>query len=124
MDMILQRNYVYASTLGHVIRFEKGKAVNVPAIMVQECAVIGAVPVDSKIESICSTEEEVLVQPVDPNTRLEAVAAVLETMVEKNERGDFTPSGTPKTSVVSELAGFKVDRIEVARAWKDRHDAE
>ena len=46
--MKLAKNRVYASTLGHVIRFVKDEPVFVHPIMLKECGAIGAVVVPGK----------------------------------------------------------------------------
>ena len=120
MKMILGRDYVHASTLGHVVRFIKNEPVHVPPIVVKECAAFGAVPVDTEVD-VLAPEPEAAPQPVDPQARLEEVKNAIEKMVEENMRDDFTATGIPKVPAVSKRAGFKVDRTEVIRVWEDRH---
>jgi len=117
--MIMNRNVTLASTLGHIINFHKDEPVAVPAILVKEAAGMGAVPVDGSDPHAEPVSNEPA-QPVSPSDRLVAIREVIDLMVETNMREDFTASGTPKLSQVSDAVGFKVDRTEVARAWKDR----
>jgi hypothetical protein len=55
--MKLGKNRVYASTLGHAIRFVKNEPVNVPPICVRECENIGAVYVDGRLDGHIDEDE-------------------------------------------------------------------
>ena len=119
--MALNRNYTLASTLGHVLTFEKDKPMPIPPIMVRACAEIGAVRVDG-VDAFEIVEEPKDAQPVDPGVRLEQVRAAIDVICERNGRNDFTASNTPKVKAVSEEVGYKVDRNEVSKAWAQRNE--
>jgi hypothetical protein len=120
VEMVLNRNYTLASTLGHVLTFKKDKPMPVPPIMVHACAQIGAVRVDGK--EVFDEPESAEPQPVDPAQRQIAVRKAVESIVDKNERDDFTAGGSPKVSAVSRETGFKVDMTEVRKAWQARNE--
>jgi hypothetical protein len=119
VPMVLNRNATLASTLGHIINFKKGKVVYVPYILIREAANMGAETVDGT-DPRAEPESKKAPQPVDPGARLEAIDKVVGEMLEENARDDFTASGNPKVSSVSERVGFKVDGAEVRTVIKDR----
>jgi hypothetical protein len=119
--MVLNRDFCLSSTLGHVITFEKDKPMSIPPIMVRACAEIGATRVDG-VDSFEIVEDAKATQPVDPGIRLEQVRTAIDTVCERNTRGDFTASNTPKVAVISAEVGYKVDRTEVSKAWQIRNE--
>ena len=115
VKMVMDRDYVLRSTLGHILTFKKGKPKDVPAIMVETAAEVGAKRVDG--EPAFAEPEAQPATPVDPAKRNKDVRAAIEAIVEKNARDDFTAGGTPKVAAVSRETGYKVDQTEVARIW-------
>ena len=61
MKFTLNRNYVLASTMGHTIAFEKGKATHVPPHLYKEARAIGALPED---ETAIDDDESVVIVTV------------------------------------------------------------
>ena len=121
VTMVLNRKFTLSSTLGHVITFEKDKPMSIPPIMVRSCAEIGAIRVDG-VDPFKIVEDAKTTQPVDPSIRLEQVRTAIDAVCERNTRGDFTASNTPKVSAVSEEVGYKIDRTEVSKAWQIRNE--
>lgn len=115
VKMVLNRNYVLRTTLGHSVAFKKGEPINVPAIIAKSAAEIGAERVDGK--DVFEAPVEAPVQPVDPSQRGEDIRKAVETIVDRNAIKDFTAGGTPKVAAVSAQVGYKVDQVEVAKAW-------
>ena len=149
--MKLAKNRVYASTLGHVIRFVKNQPVNVPPIMVKECENIGAVRIqaEAKIEKAPLRDEEELAaeiaeavntakvsegieiddteapaQPVAPLDRMEVISDAIDVLYERNARGDFTAAGKPNLKVLAKETGFRVDKNELKEALVLRNETE
>lgn len=118
VKMVMGRNFILRTTLGHSIRFVKDQPVNVPAVIEETAAQYGAARVDGE-ESFKEPEKKPA-QPVDPAKRMKDVRAAIEKIVEKNKSTDFTAGGTPKVAAVSNIAGYKVDQTEVAKAWAKR----
>ena len=115
--MVLNRNFTLRSTLGHMLTFAKNVPMTVPASMVRACAEIGAERVDGK-NALIAEETTTFAQPVDPGHRLEDIRSTIIDLVETNDSREFTAAGIPKTTVVSEKLGYKVDRTEIATAWQ------
>ena len=122
VEMVLDRNYTVRSTLGHMITFKKDVSIAIPAVMVRSCAEAGAKRVDGGDAFVAPKATEQPTQPIDPGQRMDDVRAAIEQMVERNDVNDFTAGGSPKTSAVTAEVGYKIDRNEVARAWKQRNE--
>ena len=116
--MKLNRDFSVASTLGHIITFKKGVPMPVPGVMVRSCAQVGAERVDGK-DALTPEVTETPTQPVDPGERLDDVGDAVKKLAEENDTSNFTASGSPKVQAVSDTVGYKVDRTEVQRAWKE-----
>ena len=121
-EMVLNRDYRIASTLGLVFNFKKDKARMVPALIVRDCIDVGAefVNKDDRAEYFKEPERET--QPVAPGERRDVIAQAVETIFERNERDDFTATGNPKLKVVGDVAGFKIDKGELAQVIKARNE--
>ncbi len=121
--MTLNRDLMLGSTLGHRIRFIKNKVTRVPDIMIEECVALGAERADGKDHFEELAKETGKVQPMSPDARQAAVARALDTVVERNDRPDFTAAGNPTLKALGVETGFKVDKIEQQRAVKDRNES-
>lgn len=124
MDMVLNRNYTMASTLGHTIQFKRNVPTHVPAILRSQAIAIGAVPADGSDPNVLQDEPQVSAAPADPMERIDAVRKAIELIVRRNERGDFTAAGIPTTVAVSQAAGWKVQAREIAHEWQARGERE
>ena len=93
---------------------------SVPSIMVRACGEIGATRVDGEAAIAVEELEAKVSQPVDPGERQEDIREAMEVIVERNAREDFTAAGMPVIKVVSAQVGYKVDRNEVTKAWRQR----
>ena len=141
--MKLGKNRVFATTLGHVIRFTKDEEVNVPDICVKVCEGIGAVFVGEapaghinedeianqvavSINRARNAEnippEPIKAQPTAPGDRLEAVIASARTIIEHNDHNDFTAAGSINLKVLAKHTGFRVDKSELVEAMTTIND--
>jgi len=145
--MKLAKNRVYASTLGHTIRFVKDEPVFVPPIMKRECEGIGAVLVDkdNKIIDTSDVETEVAEgltasinaakeqegiavkndkasQPAAPMDRMAAILKGVKNILGRNDRLEFTAAGHVKLAALSKEAGFRVDKNELKEAMSIIND--
>lgn len=121
--MTLNRDLVLGSTLGHRIRFVKDEITRVPDIMIEEVIAIGAERVDGKDHFEELAKERGEVQPMSPEARYAAVQEALVTIIDRNDRPDFTASGNPKLNALAREVGFKVDKNEQQRAVKERNES-
>ena len=123
---VSNRNFTLRSTAGRSITFAKGKPTHVPKMLHQEAIERGllacddkGVPFPEKGEEIVEASEkaEVKLAPTTREERDEAMAAVFEAMVKRNNAAEFTGGGTPNAEAVSMALGFKVDQKEVRTLW-------
>ena len=121
--MVLDRNYTVPSVLGHMITFKKGQPTPVPKIMMRTCAQAGAKCLAPDVDPFAENAETKKDFPVDPSQRLEDIGHAIDTLVVRNQRGDWSAGNKPKFQSVSEIVGYRVDQTEVARAWKLRQEA-
>ena len=121
--MKLNRKYRLASTLGHVINFEKGEVVEVPDMIVREAIDIGADFVeDGAKEKVFEEPKGEPATPVNPNERQDAIIAAIEAIFSENARDDFTATGNPTMKAVQRETGFKIDKGELAAAMKAHNE--
>lgn len=122
-EFVLNRNHTHRSTHGHVINFVKGEPVYVPPILVREVTGFGAEPVDGPRVDLLDPET----QPVEPapsgSDREVLIAAAFDTILSRNQRGDFGANGRPSTKVLKELLGFEVPAAERDTVWEARNKA-
>lgn len=119
--LTLNRDYVLATTKGHVIAFKKGEPTHVPASCYQDALAIGAQPADGSDPNVLEDREEGKA-PTDPAERSPLILAAIEKIVASNERKDFTAAGSPTVKAVERELGFDVDSREIAAAWQEYHE--
>lgn len=120
--LVLNRNYVLATTKGHSIAFEKGVPTHVPPSVYAEAIAIGATPDDGSDPNVL-LEDTKKSYPTDPLERKPLITAALEKIVADNERTDFTAAGSPTVAAITREVGFNVSAAEIATAWQAYHDA-
>jgi hypothetical protein len=119
--LVLNRNYVLATTKGHTIAFEKGEPTHVPASCYQDAIAIGAQPADGSDPDVLK-DEKTDKAPADPAERNPLILAAIEKIVAGNERKDFTAAGSPTVKAVERELGFDVDAREIAGVWQEYHE--
>lgn len=119
--LVLNRNYVLSTTMGHSIAFEKGKPTFVPAAAYAAAIAVGAQPADGSDPDVLP-EEVVRKYPTDPIVRNGDILTAIEQLVQTNERKDFTAAGMPAVKAVEKLVGYDVHAREVAAMWQQFHD--
>jgi len=134
--MKLGKNRVFATTLGHAIRFVKDEPVNVPPIAVKACENIGAVFVEGEKPENHVDEDELAdqvaasinaakkaeniapdpVQPAEPTDRMGEIIKAIHKITDRNDRDDFTAAGAINLNKLSKEADFRVDKSELQEA--------
>ncbi len=112
----LHRNYVLRTTTGHAIEFRKGQPTHVPQLLINAAISIGAVPVEG-MDSVSPEEPEAVI--LTPAQRKAALFAAFETMAKRDDRADYTASGTPNAKRLPALTGFEVQLGERDAAWTE-----
>lgn len=111
----LHRDYVLRTTKGHSIGFTKGEKTWVPPMCVPDVVAIGAVPVDAAVDVI--GDEPVVQAPLTHDEREAKLFAAFETLIARNERGDFGANGLPTTKKLQDMCGFEILNRERDEAW-------
>jgi hypothetical protein len=114
--LVLNRNYVLATTKGHIIEFKKGVPVYVPDSVLSEALAVGAATESGEPPEL--EEEKAL--PGAPSGLMDRLAALdkaIDTLVKRNARGDFTAAGAPSMTALKDLLGWAPSPREVQQAW-------
>lgn len=117
MNFIMNRNHVVTSVLGHSVSFVKGKPTHVPKEMHKEALAAGAFPEGDGEVDMGDKQPEA--PEMSGEERIEMLKMILADMKSRNEREDFTATGTPKVKVVTALAGFEVTGAEIGELWTE-----
>lgn len=112
----LNRNLTIRSVTGHTVRFEKGVPTFVPPALIPEAVAVGAERLDMVQEPLAGDPVEDKPEP-QGQEREELVFEGFRELMKRNERGDFTAQGMPKTSALGELLGFVPDGKERDVLW-------
>ena len=119
--LVLNRDYVLTTTMGHSIQFKKGVPTNVPPSVYQAALGIGAQPPEGEAPNV-PVEVDPTKPPTDAALRNPLILAAIEKIVAGNERKDFTAAGSPTVKAVERILGFDVDGREIAVMWQEFHD--
>lgn len=114
MNFTLNRDRVYASTLGHSVEFKKGVPTHVPPALYAEVQTIGAIPEDDIPEA---DKPSGIVEPTDPHQRANEILTAIKMLAEKNDRMDFTALGAPHVKALAVLLGWKPMPHERDQLW-------
>jgi hypothetical protein len=120
-ELVLNRDYILSSTMGHSVEFKKGVPTHVPPIMYRAALGIGAAPADGT-EPALENDRDPDTAPIDPGERAEVIYAIILKIVEDNINDEFTAANAPKEAAVSKRAGFKVQTKELKPLWQRYHD--
>jgi len=118
--LILNKNHILTSTLGHAIAFRKGVPTHVPPIMYSAAIAIGAVPEDGSDPDVLVEAPPTSGAPLDPVERELAIRKAVDNVVARNERLDFTAAGVPTVGAVGDRLGWKPSAREIAQEWASR----
>lgn len=116
IPMVLNRDHVMRTMKGHHVGFKKDVPVPVPKIVYGEAIAIGAIRADGNNANVI--EETALKPPMTNEDRAELLTEAIKSLMEKNERDDFTTTGQPTVAAVLRETGEKFDVKEVGAAWK------
>lgn len=110
----LHRNFALRTTKGFTVNFVKGQPTWVPPMCVPDAVAIGAVS-DETVDVL--GEEEKPVVHLSPEERTQKLYEAFETLLARNQRGDFTASGLPHNRKIEELVNFDITNKERDTAW-------
>jgi hypothetical protein len=116
--MVLDRRAVLRHITGQSIQFEPGVPIGVPPQLVKSAISMGARMTDGKTPDLAESEAMPVNRgPVDPDERMVEITEIVVQMIERNDREEWTGTGTPNVQRVTELLGYKVQKNEVVDAF-------
>jgi hypothetical protein len=118
-QMVLDRPAILRHLSGQSVRFEPGVPVGVAPQLVKTAIGMGAKVVDGVTPDLIEATITINHGPVDPGERLEEITRVVALMIARNDREEWTGTGTPNINRVIELVGYKVQKSEVLQALMD-----
>lgn len=117
-QMVLDRRATLRHITGQSITFEPGVPIGVAPQLVKSAISMGAKMVDGKTPDLSEDEAAPINRgPVDPEERMEEITEVVAAMIQRNDRDEWTGTGTPNVQRVTELLGYKVQKNEVVDAF-------
>jgi hypothetical protein len=121
--MVLDRRATLRHLSGQSVTFEPGVPVGVAPQLVKSAIGMGAKVVDGVTPNLLDEEPTPVNRgPIDPDERMQEITEVVAQMIERNDRDEWTGTGTPNVQRVTELLGYKVQKNEVVDAFaKARH---
>jgi hypothetical protein len=112
-QLVSNRDFTLASTLGHAIRFVKGVPTDVPKALVAEAMEKGCVPT----QPLEYVEPSADTAPTDQIERDTAIALAFKDIVRRNNISDFSGGGVPTREALKEYLGWEVQAKERSRVW-------
>ena len=117
-QMVLDRRATLRHITGQSVTFEPGVPIGVAPQLVKSAISMGAKMVDGKTPDLSEDEAAPINRgPVDPEERMEEITEVVAAMIQRNDRDEWTGTGTPNVQRVTELLGYKVQKNEVVDAF-------
>lgn len=116
--MVLDRRATLRHISGQSVQFEPGVPIGVAPQLVKSAIGMGAKVVDGNTPTFDEQEATPINRgPIDPDERIEEITEVVKQMIERNDRDEWTGTGTPNIQRVTELLGYKVQKNEVVDAF-------
>jgi len=115
-EVVSNRNFTLATTKGHVIFFKKGIPKMCPNVILEDAVAVGILPTDDA-ELPGGAADDILPVEATGSARIAQIRDVIEALMRRNGRGDFTASGVPSQKVVEGALGYRIDETELGRVW-------
>ena len=117
MKMTSVRDITVSTKTGHCIGFSAGVPTEVPEGVIAECAAKGCIP-SEELEKVLTAVDPIKAPVVEDDGKEAKLVEVIEMMIARNAKGDFTADKLPNTKVLSKETGFKVSVEERNEAWE------
>lgn len=116
-EVVSNRDYTLATLLGHTIFFKAGKKTMCPDMVLEEAIAVGIIPTDNSDLPGPPGLDGPLPAEVTGSARVAQIRDIIEALVERNGRGDFTASGIPSKKVIEHALGYRIDDSELGKVW-------
>lgn len=111
----------FSSTSGHCMMFDRNECKTIPASLLEEAIGIGLVPKEEVDIELGAVPEKLVIPPT--NERDAAIKEAIETIMNRNERDDWTGNGKPAPKAVALITGMKADPRVVNRIFQEVKEA-
>lgn len=120
MQMQLNRDYVHVSLSGQSIAFKKDTPTFVPPRLVREIVALGGTAAENgpDREAEVKALAEISLAQLEDATRGPKIVEAINTMLARNQRGDFTSGGRPNLKTLFNMTGIEVSPEELAPIWE------
>lgn len=114
-EVVSNRNYNLATTKGHCVYFKKGIPKQCPNVILEDAIAVGIIPTDEN--DIPGVGDDILPVEATGSARIQQIRDIIEALMRRNGRGDFTASGLPSKKVVENALGYRIDETELNKVW-------
>lgn len=114
--VVSNRNYTLRTTLAHTIFFAAGKPTRCPNSVLDQAIAVGIIPCD-QADMPSDGLDGVLPVEATGSARIQQIRTVIEALMRRNGRNDFTASGLPNIKVVNEALQYRIDITELGKVW-------
>jgi len=114
--VVSNRNYTLRTTLAHTIFFAAGKATRCPNSVLDQAIAVGIIPCD-QADMPGDGLDDILPVEATGSARIRQIRTVIEALMRRNGRNDFTASGLPNLAVVCDALHYKIDITEMGKVW-------
>jgi hypothetical protein len=115
-EVVSNRNYNLATTKGHCLYFKKGVPRQCPNVILEDAIAVGIVPTDDA-DLPGNDQDGVLPVEATGSARIQQIRDIIEALMRRNQRGDFSASGVPAKKVVEGALGYRIDETELNKVW-------
>jgi len=115
-EVVSNRNFTLATTKGHIVFFKKGQPTMCPNLILEDAIAVGILPTDSD-DLPSDLSDSVLPTEATGSARIAQIRDIIEALMRRNGRGDFTASGIPSKKVVEHALGYRIDETELGKVW-------
>lgn len=117
-EVVANRNVTLSTLKGHTIRFYKGIPKMCPNVVLEDAIAIGILPTDDADLPHGKTGGGILPEAAVGSERVRQIREVVQALVDRNWRDDFTASGIPNINTVGDALGYKIEQDELGRVWQ------
>jgi len=114
-EVVSNRNFTLATTKGHIVFFKKGQPTMCPNLILEDAIAVGILPTDDA--DLPGGDDSILPVEATGSARIQQIRDIIEALIRRNGRGDFTASGIPSKKVVEHALGYRIDETELGRVW-------
>ena len=117
MQMLLNRDYVHVHASGVSVGFKKNVPTFVPPRLVPDIVALGGEVAGEDTAVVEAIKSKMAEDKVEQEARGPRIAEAIKTMIERNQRGDFTGQGKPNLRILMNLTNLEITPEELGPIW-------